>query len=165
MSASQTVGDILKHTGRVLTISRDATALEAAKIMRDNRVGCLVVTSVTGRIDGILSERDIVRGVVATGGDPKSATVGHIMRSHVITCTLDTSVAEVHRTMTVHGIRHLPVLGAGRLAGMLSANDVLSSQLQAMREIIRRQSNLLGELEARNLPAAQAVRFRTPHTP
>lgn len=163
MSGSQTVRETLKGAERVLTIGRDATTSEAARTMRDSRVGCLVVTSVTGRIEGILSERDIVRNVVAAGSDPASVTVGQVMRSQVITCSPDTPLAQVHRTMTRHGIRHLPVVDGERLAGMLSAGDVLSSQLQAMREVIRRQSSLLGELEAGDPPAGKAAGFRGPY--
>ena len=96
--------------------------------MKANRVGCLVVTGDDGKLIGILTERDIVRCVVARGVDPATMVVEDIMTSDVAWCDEGTSMIEVGSIMARQSIRHLPVVTDGVAVGVISSRDVMAYQ-------------------------------------
>ena len=97
--------------------------------MSASKVGCLVVSEEDGRFAGIITERDIVDGVLASCLDPDSTTVGQIMTAQVVCCSAETPTSEARRMMAENGIRHLPVVQDGVVVGMLSARDLMARQL------------------------------------
>ena len=125
------VKSILKSkSGGVRTIAPDAAVAEAARLLADLRIGALVVLDADGAIAGILSERDIVRGVGLQGDSCLRQKVSDLMTAAVLTCTEDDSVESLMQTMTARRIRHLPVVDAdGRLAGIVTIGDVVKSRL------------------------------------
>ena len=126
-----TVGQLerlFRRVGKVLTIDAHAPIVAAAEVMTDKEVGCLIVLD-TGRIVGICSERDIVRGLAAGGADAATTPVRRWMTSNVISCDLDTPIGKVRRMMAAHGIRHIPVIVEDVAVGMVSSRDVMAYRL------------------------------------
>ena len=128
-----TLYEILKAKGsEVFTIRPDANLEEAVRELVRRNVGCLVVCDRDlhegERLAGMLSERDILR-FCASGKGPLSAfTVSSAMTAQIISGTPQDSVETTMGLMTVHRIRHLPVLADGRLIGIVSIGDVVKSQ-------------------------------------
>ena len=122
-----TVRDILARKGEgghVCTISPEATVLEAAHLMNDQRIGALVVIA-DGQLAGMFTERDVLRRVVGEQRDPAQTRVGEVMTTEVFCCTLETTIAEVRGTMKNRRIRHLPLVdGDRRLQGLISIGDL-----------------------------------------
>jgi CBS domain-containing protein len=106
-------------------------------------VGALVVSATGDTVDGIISERDIVRRLARDGEATLLSKVGDIMTADVRTCALDATSDAVMETMTTHRGRHLPVVEGGRLVGIVSIGDVVKAQIdeltlqkQSMQEYI-----------------------------
>jgi CBS domain-containing protein len=122
------VAEILVEKGRgLLKIDADASILEAVEQMVEANVGSLLVT-VSGEVTGIVTERDYLRRVVVEGRTDRETPVREIMSSPLIVVTPQTSVDECMALMTNRRIRHLPVVDAGKLAGIVSIGDVVKFQ-------------------------------------
>ncbi len=118
------VSEILEGKGhKVLRIDADASVLEAVKQMVTANVGSLLVIE-SGEIAGIVTERDYLRRV-ATDEVDNQASVREIMSSPLIVVTPQTSVDECMALMTDRRIRHLPVVDAGEVTGIVSIGDVV----------------------------------------
>lgn len=127
------VSDILKIKGSsVMTVRPGETIGTLSHRLRMARVGALVVSENGRTIDGIVSERDIVHCLAERGSESIGVRVDAVMTKRVITCTPDSNVAEVAKTMTTNRIRHLPVVEGGRLAGIVSTGDVVKARLDEM---------------------------------
>ncbi len=119
----------------VATIDRSATVLDAATRMNERRIGALVVTSGEKAV-GIFTERDVLIRVVAAGRDPKTTKVEGVMTSPMACCRRDTPLAECRAVMTHKRIRHLPVVEDGRLYGIISAGDLLATEVADQKQTI-----------------------------
>lgn len=108
----------------VFTIQPDATLREAAKRMRDERVGCLLVKD-RGGYTGIVSETDLVRKGMADDRDAASETVATMMSSPLITIDISRSAHDASDLMAEQGIRHLAVVEDGKVVGLISVRDLL----------------------------------------
>src|SRR5580693_4981950 len=119
------VKDILVHKGpNVLSIHPEATALEAAVLMNEHKVGALLVLD-NDRIAGMFTERDILRRVVAEQRSPTRSRVAELMTTEVICCRPETTIAEARGAMKNRRIRHLPVVDdEDRLLGLISIGDL-----------------------------------------
>ncbi|MFN8586858.1 MAG: CBS domain-containing protein [Candidatus Eisenbacteria bacterium] len=123
------VQSILGRKGReVFTIGSADTALAAAERMNQRAVGGLVVVE-EGRVAGIVTERDILRRVVAAQRDPQRTAVRDILTSPVATCRPDTTLGECRAFMTEKRIRHLPVVDEHGLCGMITIGDLLAHEV------------------------------------
>jgi CBS domain-containing protein len=118
---AQTVEEIMTRDPR--TVATDDSLLDAARAMRDDDIGDVVVTE-GGRVAGILTDRDITIRAVAEGRDPQSTKVGDVFTSGVQTLEPDDSVEDAIRTVREHDIRRLPVVKDGRAVGILSLGDL-----------------------------------------
>src|SRR5262245_5228527 len=119
------VSEILDAKGRrVLRIDAEATVLEAVKQMVAANVGSLLVVD-GGEILGIVTERDFLRRVAEDEGSDNDASVREMMSSPLIVVTPETSVDECMALMTNRGIRHVPVVDAGAVTGIVSIGDVV----------------------------------------
>ncbi len=117
----------------VATIGHVASLSDAAAVLRDRGVGALVVSDDGRHIDGIVSERDVVRALAAHGASALGRTVGSAMSANVVTCRSDDSVEALMISMTERRIRHLPVVDDdGLLAGIVSIGDVVKSRLSEL---------------------------------
>ena len=106
------------------TIPHNATLKEAACLMRDKRIGSLLVVQ-NGDHVGILSETDLVRRGIAEGLDPDKAIVEGIMSSPIITIDIEKTAEEANAVMSERGIRHLAITNEGKIVGILSVRDLL----------------------------------------
>jgi CBS domain-containing protein len=126
------VDSILNAKGReVKAIGASATLATAAQRLRMERIGALVVLE-NERIIGIISERDIVHAFAADSVRAGDIEVAEVMTRNVIACGLDDSLTRVLGLMTRHRIRHLPVMGDGRLHGLISIGDVVKYRLDEL---------------------------------
>jgi CBS domain-containing protein len=141
------VATLLKDQTQVLVVNASHSVAEAAKVMLDHHVGCLVVVDSENKVVGILTERDIVNKVVATCMDPSTTLVSEIATIPVIFCSIDTPLTQAQEMMAQNHIRHLPIVENGVAIGMISSRDVLEYQLSAVKAIIRRQSKAIRSLE------------------
>jgi CBS domain-containing protein len=127
------VSSILAEKGReVQTILPHRTLAEAARILAERRIGAAVVTGADGAVLGILSERDIVRAVAEAGPAGLDEPVSRRMTARVTTCTEAMSIESAMEIMTTGKFRHLPVVEAGRLSGIISIGDVVKRHIEKM---------------------------------
>lgn len=125
------VHHILKVKGAaVATIAPDATLTEATASLRDHGVGALVVSRDGATIDGIVSERDVVRALAAHGASTLGHDVASAMSRSVTTCHGDDTIDQMMAMMTERRIRHVPVVDDdGHLAGIISIGDVVKARV------------------------------------
>ena len=116
----------------VVTVASASTVAEVVATLAEHRVGALVVSDDGARVDGIVSERDIVRALAERGADLLGEGVATIMTSEVVTCDLATTVDELSSSMTERRIRHVPVVVDGRLAGIVSIGDVVKDRMREL---------------------------------
>jgi CBS domain-containing protein len=127
------VSDILESKGRdVETIRPDAKVLMAVHRLRMQNVGALVVSRDGERVEGVLSERDVVRGLARHGADLLDMSVVAVMSRPVPVCAPDDLLTSVMAQMTRTRNRHIPVVEDGRLCGILSVGDVVKNRMEEM---------------------------------
>jgi CBS domain-containing protein len=119
------VKDILAVKGSyVLSIGPEATALDAAVLMNDHKIGALVVLH-DGQLVGMITERDLLQRVLAQCRDPAHTLVKEVMTAEVVCCRPHTKLVEARGVMKNRRIRHLPVVDEGRrLDGLISIGDL-----------------------------------------
>lgn len=130
-----TVRDLLARKptdGTVVAVSGTSSVLEAAHLMNDRGIGGVVVLE-GGRLAGIFTERDVMRRVVAERRDPETTLVRDVMTSPVLTITPETTMEEMRQLITERRIRHLPVVGARGLEGVVTIGDVLAYEVAEQR--------------------------------
>jgi CBS domain-containing protein len=106
------------------TISPDATLLEAARLMRDTKVGALLVHE-AGHYSGLVSESDLVRRGMAELRPAQETSVRGVMSSPLLSIEITSSAHEASEKMAEHGIRHLAVSDEGEIVGIISVRDLL----------------------------------------
>jgi CBS domain-containing protein len=124
---------ILQKKGAdIVTIDEDATIGEAARMLAEFKIGALVIAT-DGQVRGILSERDIVRGLASQGLGVLDAPVASLMTTAVATCVLDDGIDALMATMTEQRVRHLPVVDSDGLVGIVSIGDVVKHRLEELQ--------------------------------
>lgn len=114
----------------VVTIRAESSLADAAMLMRDHGIGALVVSADGAHIDGIVSERDVVRALANHGATALGRPVSSAMSTDVVTCRVNDAVESLMASMTERRIRHLPVVDDdGVLGGVVSIGDVVKSRL------------------------------------
>ncbi len=136
------VDGILRAKGaNVVTIRPDATVGQLVDGLREERIGAMVVSEDGRTVLGIVSERDVVRGLADRGPRILEAPVAELMTRQVFSCTPQDSVKHVMAEMTKRRIRHLPVITEGALSGIVSIGDVVKNRLEEMET----ETNVLRE--------------------
>jgi CBS domain-containing protein len=120
-----------KPDNTVVTVTPGATVRELTALLAEHNVGALVVSSDGTTVDGIVSERDVVRRL-HSDPDVLAATVEAIMTEDVHTCAPDDSLDEMMSVMTERRIRHVPVCDGDRLVGIISIGDVVKHKISAL---------------------------------
>jgi CBS domain-containing protein len=129
------VADIIRVKGEAVgTISPSATIALAVGQLRTLGVGAVVVSADGSTLEGILSERDIVRRLDVDGGQVLDRLVSDLMTVEVVTCGKDDTLAELMTVMTDRRIRHIPVLDDDGLAGLVSIGDVVKGRLAELED-------------------------------
>jgi CBS domain-containing protein len=138
------VATILRQKGRaVTTASPTTTLLEVANKLAAKRIGAIVIVGARGKVDGIISERDIIRCLSTHAPDCLTRPVSESMTRYVISCEEDDTLDQLMARMTERRFRHLPVITNGALVGIISIGDVVkhhvaevTMEATAMREYI-----------------------------
>jgi CBS domain-containing protein len=121
-----TVASILKTKGnRVITVAPTDDLAGAVAVLIREGVGAALVRSADGRVVGVVSERDIVRGLAKHGKELLAMPVERLMTRDVVFCAPGDAIHDVMQLMTERRFRHLPVLDNGRLVGLVSIGDVV----------------------------------------
>jgi len=128
-----TVKAVLCRKGTdVVTIDPTASLANAAKTLSKRGIGALIITGADRQVDGILSERDIVRALAERGSSALEEPVGEVMTSKRLTCSEAATAGEIMEQMTVGKFPHLPGVERGRLVGLISIGDVVRYRLEQM---------------------------------
>jgi CBS domain-containing protein len=130
------VRDILAVKGRdVWSIAPNASVYDAMKLMADKGIGALLVME-GGKLIGIISERDYARKVILQGRSSRTTSVHEIMTTRVAYAEPDQNIEECMALMTEIRVRHLPVVEAGEVRGVISIGDLVKSIIAEQKFII-----------------------------
>jgi len=125
-----TVRSILNTKGHQITsVQPDAKLAAAVKLLGEKKIGAVLVMN-QSRLDGILSERDIVRVLGERGAAVLEEPVSDVMTRKVVSCKETDTVAEIMEMMTTGKFRHLPVLDNGKVVGLISIGDIVKRRVQ-----------------------------------
>ena len=125
-----TVRSILNTKGhQVMSVEPDAKLAAAVKLLGEKKIGAVLVMN-QSRLEGILSERDIVRVLSERGGAVLEEAVSNVMTRKVVSCKETDTVAEIMEMMTTGKFRHLPVLDNGKVVGLISIGDIVKRRVQ-----------------------------------
>jgi len=126
------VSGLLSGKGRpkVITIGPEETMEAAARLLHDKHIGALIVRGDDGAVAGVLSERDIARGIAVSGAASLTMAVRDFMNSKVVSCKTTDSIAAVMKMMSSGRFRHVPVIEDDQLEGMISIGDVVKHRLE-----------------------------------
>lgn len=128
-----TVTAILGRKGSdIVTLSPEATLGDAVANLARNRIGAIVVTDADMGVEGIISERDVVRLLGERGVDVLAEPLAGLMTKAVVTCTPDETVPQIMERMTRGRFRHVPVVSGGKLVGIISIGDVVKFRVEEM---------------------------------
>ncbi|WP_330998385.1 CBS domain-containing protein [Georgenia yuyongxinii] len=118
----------------MVTIRSDATVADLLEVLAEHRIGAVVVSDTEGSVDGVVSERDIVRHLHTSADSARASAVRDLMTTEVVTCTPEDDLEALARTMTERRVRHMPVLVEGRLAGIVSIGDIVKQRLDELQD-------------------------------
>jgi CBS domain-containing protein len=121
-----------KSDDGIVTVEPGTTVAEAAKLLSARRIGAVVVSPDGKVADGILSERDVVRELGRSGASCLSEAVESIMTTEIVGCRLSDKSDDVLAAMTQGRFRHMPVIEAGEMIGLISIGDVVKAQLATL---------------------------------
>ncbi|MBH5402161.1 CBS domain-containing protein [Bradyrhizobium sp. CNPSo 4010] len=139
-----TVRSILNTKGhQIVSVEPDAKLADAIKLLAEKKIGAVLVMD-QSRVEGILSERDIVRVLGECGAGVLEAPVSEVMTRKVVTCKETDTVAELMEVMTTGKFRHLPVIENGKVVGLISIGDIVKwrvreyeTEQEALRDYIK----------------------------
>ena len=127
------ISDLLRAKGtQVVTVPPDTTVRRLLAVLAEHRIGAVVVSANGTSIDGIASERDIVRAFAARGAAVMSEAITAIYTAEVYTVTPETQLDDVMRMMTERRVRHAPVVQDGALRGIVSIGDVVKNRIDEL---------------------------------
>jgi len=126
------IGSILKGKGtEVISVGPEDTVLSVARVLNERRIGAALVRDAAGALLGIISERDIVRGMAEHGPGTTGLKAAQFMTSDLVTVTPQTLVIQALGVITQRRVRHLPVLdGEGKLVGLVSIGDLVKARIE-----------------------------------
>jgi len=125
-----TVRSILNNKGhQIVSVEPDVKLATAIKTLGERKIGAVLVMN-QGRLEGILSERDIVRVLGDRGAGALEEPVSEVMTRKVVTCKETDTVAELMEMMTTGKFRHLPVVDSGTVVGLISIGDIVKRRVQ-----------------------------------
>jgi CBS domain-containing protein len=132
------VVEVLRSKGtNIVSIAPASTLHVAAVLLKENRIGALLVIDDRSTICGILSERDIVSSIARDGAQALAMSVESAMSANVVTCNATDTLEQLMTVMSEHRIRHLPVVENGELIGIISIGDVVKRRISEVSDEAR----------------------------
>jgi len=129
------IADLLGAKGiGVIAMRPDTAVSNAALLLSDQAIGVAAVVDENDSLIGILSERDITRGLAEFGAEIVDVRVDQLMTRKIVSCDPETTIEDAMAIMHDNGIRHLPVIDDGSLVAMVSIRDLVDVQAEAMRK-------------------------------
>ena len=129
------IGQLLRRKGHdVATIEGSRSVRDALTVLAERGIGALVVSADGRAIDGILSERDVARGLHERGAGLLGDPISSVMTPEVHTCTPHVQLTDLARLMTDERVRHVPVVDDDALVGIVSIGDVVKARLDELEE-------------------------------
>jgi CBS domain-containing protein len=127
--ATYSVGDLIRHKElqELVVVAPSATVLEAVEIMSSREVGAVLIRGAGGAIEGIFTERDVLKRIVAEQRDPKATKVADVMSRNVRSVAPATAVEQALQLMVTHRYRHLLVQEGTQVRGLISIRDIMYS--------------------------------------
>jgi CBS domain-containing protein len=132
---------------KLVVAAPEASVREAARLMKDARVGAVLVVA-DGRLVGIFTERDAVDRVMAMDRDPRTTRLDEVMTPRPKTLSPDEPFGHALLLMNEHGFRHVPVVEGGSLVGVVSARNALDPELEEFAAEARRREHLLRQAQS-----------------
>lgn len=140
----QTVGQILtKATGGLVTVTPDATVLDALRVMAERNIGAVLITE-GGNLLGIFTERHYARKVILEGRQSVGTPVRDVMSDELYYVEPNQSVDQCMTLMTENRVRHLPVMGDGQLIGIVSIGDLVKATIAEHEQTIDELTRYIG---------------------
>jgi CBS domain-containing protein len=128
------ITDVIRRKGaEVVTVRPDHTVAELLALLAEHGIGALVVSADGARVDGIVSERDVVRTLHTQGAAVLQMPVSELMTADVTTCGPDDNVEHLMRLMTDQRVRHIPVVIDGTLHGIVSIGDLVKHRIDELQ--------------------------------
>jgi CBS domain-containing protein len=128
------VSSVLKNKGHdVVSVAPHQTIASVVKVLTQNRIGAAPVINEAGQLIGIISERDIIRGMSEYAGTVLTLPAEQLMTREVKTCSFEDQLVDLMEVMTLQRIRHLPVIENGALHGIVSIGDVVKQRLEEVQ--------------------------------
>lgn len=125
------ISSILKGKGsEVVSVGPEDLVMAVARTLTERGIGAALVRDAAGQVLGIISERDIVRGMAAQGQGTTQLPAKRLMTHDLVTVTPQTTVAQAMALMTHHRVRHLPVMEGGKLVGLVSIGDLVKARIE-----------------------------------
>jgi CBS domain-containing protein len=154
--SSYSVGDLIRHKElqELVAVELTTTVLEAAELMSRREIGAVLIRGASGAVEGIFTERDVLKRVVTEGRDPKSTRVGDVMSHNVRHVPPATTVEQALQLMVSHRYRHLLVQEGSQVLGLISIRDLMYSFI--VPEMAMAPEGRFGHMRSR---AEEAVRL------
>jgi CBS domain-containing protein len=128
------VSSVLKNKGHdVVSVAPHQTIASVVKVLTQNRIGAAPVINEAGQLIGIISERDIIRGMSEYAGTVLTLPAEQLMTREVKTCSFEDQLVDLMEVMTLQRIRHLPVIENGALHGIVSIGVVVKQRLEEVQ--------------------------------
>lgn len=138
------ISEVLQRKGNaVMTIDPGASLTEVVELLARAGVGALVVSGDGRSVDGIISERDVVRTLASVGPDAMGRTVEEVMTRDVVTCSPTATIEQLMTEMTERRFRHVPVTEDERLIGIVSIGDVVNARVHNLETETRQLTNYI----------------------
>ena len=138
------ISEVLRKKGSaVATVGPDTTIEGVVEALAEHGVGALVVSADGSSVDGIISERDIVRGLAREGAAAMSRTASDLMTAEVVTCSENATVEQLMAEMTQRRFRHVPVTEDGTLIGIVSIGDVVNARVHNLEVATEQLTNYI----------------------
>lgn len=145
-ASNATVGDLLEGKGGdVISVRPTDTISTVVEVLRDRRIGAVLVTDQNGGLKGILSERDIVRRMADTPGKTLPQETAGLMTAEVQSCAPSDALTDVLKRMNSGKFRHMPVVDGGKIAGIITVGDVVNFRLKELEyEALKMKQMIVG---------------------
>ncbi|MEQ8443120.1 MAG: CBS domain-containing protein [Alphaproteobacteria bacterium] len=121
-----------RKPAETITVEATQSIKDAAALLAEKKIGAVVVTENGDTVVGILSERDVVRGLSARGASVLTLRVADLMTSPVMTCTRSDNADDVMKRMSEGRFRHMPVVEGDKLVGVVSIGDVVKNRIATL---------------------------------